>query len=218
MSGKYQTLRLVIGLAGVQMLLHVGMPDSLLALESQAIESQEAIESQYRLSPIVRDYPNPLYQAQANSDDLMDFEEDDALEPMDNGFNAIYVDNQGSVLGTFVYIPGAKLKVYASGQMVIEERDYTTRAEYYNNGRLREIGGVEFRYFNGGRIRSIGNVDFRYSNRGELTDVDNVHIKYANSGRVREIDGVRFEYERFGVIETISSVQTESGIRIVVVN
>lgn len=148
----------------------------------------------------------------------VDFEEDDALDQADEGFNAVYIDNLGNVLGTFVNIPGAKVKVYADGRIELEERDYTTEVDYRGDGRVMRIGDVTFSYFRNGRIRTIDDIDFSYSRNGRLRGIGDLEIRYFASGRLKEIDTVDFEYEPSGILRTISETQTDDGILIVVVN
>lgn len=157
----------------------------------------------------------PSYPTQTT----FDFE-DDTLRPSEEGFQAIYVDSVGNALGTFVTVPGARLKVYASGVVEIDQRDYTAEITYFDDGRLRRLGNTRFTYYNSGRIRTIDNIRFSYfASSGRLQRIDNVDFSYfASSGRLQRIDNVSFDYERSGVIRRISANQTHGGIRIVVVN
>ena len=201
MSSHGQILQLLVGVLSFQAVFHEGITQPL-TLESAApvVVSTRSVSARYQATSSI------------------DFTEDDALDQAFRGFNAIYIDNRGNVLGTFINIPGAKLKFYASGQIEIAERDYTTEVDFRSNATIRAIGDVQFLYSSAGRIRSIGGIDFRYSSNGRLRGIANVELRYSSSGRLKEIDTVDFEYESSGVIRTISSTQTEAGINIVVVN
>ena len=208
MNGKSKRLQWVASFICVQSFLFSGTAPDFLAVDS--IHSLRLISAS----------ASQRYQSQESSNDSIDFEEDDALDQSGRGINAIYVDNQGNVLGTFVNIPGAKIKVFASGEIEIEERDYTTEIDYHRDGRIREIGNARFRYYSNDRIREIGNIDFTYRRNGQLKRIDNLRFRYFVNGRIKEIDNVRFDYESASsnLIETISSPFTRGGIRIVIVN
>ncbi|MBD1919328.1 hypothetical protein [Phormidium sp. FACHB-77] len=60
----------------------------------------------------------------------VEFSPEDVLNPATAGFQAIYVDSVGNVLGAFFAIPGARLKIHANGLVEIDQRDYTTEANY----------------------------------------------------------------------------------------
>ncbi|MBD0269471.1 MAG: hypothetical protein ICV77_14405 [Cyanobacteria bacterium Co-bin8] len=151
-----------------------------------------------------------------------DFDEDAGLEQPEDIrtalFQAVYINRAGNLLGTFVNVPGGKIKVYASGQIEIEARDYTTEVTYYNNGRLRTVGNSRLTYFNDGRIRSIGRISFSYYGNGRLRTLGGLRFDYFNNGRLRDIDNVFFEYTSDGVIKRVSTSQTNSGIRVIVVD
>lgn len=149
---------------------------------------------------------------------LADFEEDNEFEQLGEGFHAIYVDRAGHVLGTFVNIPHAKIKVYASGQIEVVEHDYTVETEFNSDGQIRAIGSTNFSYFNNGRIREINDINFRYFSSGQLREIETTDFDYSSSGRLRKIENVRFNYDSLGLLETISATQTLNGIRIVVVD
>ena len=159
-----------------------------------------------------------LKQTQKSTQILVDFEEEDGLDDEGLGFHAIYVDREGNVLGTFVNVPGAKIKVYADGQIELESRDYTTEIDYYYDGDIRSIGNARFRYSSNGRIRTIGDTDFRYSRRGLFERVGNTELDYSSRGRLQKIEDVSFDYDRNGVIESIEARETQDGISIIVVN
>lgn len=159
-----------------------------------------------------------LIQTQKSTQILVDFDEEDGLDNEGPGFHAIYVDREGNVLGTFVNVPGAKIRVYADGQIELESRDYTTEIDYYSNGNIRSIGDTRFRYSTNGRLRSIGDIDFRYSRRGLFQRVGNTELDYSSRGRLQKIEDVSFDYDRNGVIESIEARETQDGIRIIVVN
>ncbi|MGD1856829.1 MAG: hypothetical protein ACFB2W_21555 [Leptolyngbyaceae cyanobacterium] len=152
------------------------------------------------------------------SQGLPDFDEDDEFEQAGEGIHAVYVDRAGNVLGTFVNIPNAQIKVYASGQIEITKQTYTVETNYGSDGQIRTIGRTRFRYFNNGRIREIDDIDFRYFNSGRLKRIANIDFSYFSSGRLRRIEQVRFRYSANDRLETISAAQTNSGIRIVIVN
>lgn len=211
MNVKFKRLQWVASFICVQALLFAGTAPNSIAVDS--LHSLRLIAASV----------SQRYQSQESSNDPIDFEEDDALDQSGRGINAIYVDNRGNVLGTFVNIPGAKIKVFASGEIEIEERDYTTEIDYYSDGRdgrIREIGNVRFRYYSNDRIREIGNIDFTYRRNGQLERIDALRFRYFANGRIKEIDNVRFDYESASsdLIETISSSYTQGGIRIVIVN
>ncbi|MBD2259468.1 hypothetical protein [Pseudanabaena sp. FACHB-2040] len=151
-----------------------------------------------------------------------DFDEDAGLEQPEDIrtalFQAVYVNRAGDVLGTFVNVPGAKIKVYASGQIEFEARDYTTEVTYYDNGRPRVIGNSRLTYYNDGSIRSIGGINFSYYNNSRLRNLGSLRFVYFNSGRLQNIDNVSFEYDSDGVLKRISASQTSSGIRVIVVD
>ena len=149
---------------------------------------------------------------------LPDFEDEDGFEQMDEDFHSIYVDRAGNVLGTFVNIPHAQIKVYADGQIAVSEQNYTVETTYYSDDQIRTIGRTRFRYFRNGRIREIDDIDFRYSSSGRLRAIGNVDFSYFSSGRLRKIEDVRFRYDSDNILETISADQTRNGIRIVVVD
>lgn len=200
-----QTLALTLGIACAQ------------ALFSSGIAAGQLTE----MSP--HPWTNTVAQADQNyriQDDFeaLDFDEEDDLETTEEGFQAIYVNQRGGVLGTFVTVPGARIKVYASGQIEIDKRDYTTEITYYNDGRIRTLGNAQFTYYTDGRIRTIDNTRFRYFGTGRLQSIDNIDFRYYNSGRLQSIDDVSFDYEPIGEIRSISSAETRRGIRIVVVD
>lgn len=149
---------------------------------------------------------------------LPDFEEEDGFEEAGEGFHAIYIDRAGNVLGTFVNIPNARIKVYANGYIVVDAQDYTVEMTHYSNGKIREIGRTRFRYFGNGRIREIDDIDFRYFSNGRLSAIESVDFDYFSSGRLKKIEEVRFRYDSNHLLETISADRTRSGIRIVVVD
>ncbi|PSN15338.1 hypothetical protein C7293_07550 [filamentous cyanobacterium CCT1] len=114
---------------------------------------------------------NQNYPTQAN------FEyQDDALELGEEGFQAIYIDALGNVLGTFVTVPGARLKVFANGQLTIDQRDFTTEITYFSNGRIRTLGDARFEYFSGGQISSINGIRFSYFTNGRLASIGDVRF------------------------------------------
>ena len=159
-----------------------------------------------------------LKQTQTPTGTLVDFDDDDGLDDEGEGFHAIYVDREGNVLGTFVNVPGAKIKVYANGQIELESRDYTTEVDYNSNGRIRTIGGARLRYFSNSRIRTIDGIDFRYSRNGLLERIGSTEIDYSSRGRLRRIEDVGFDYDRNNILESIDDNETRDGIRIIVVN
>ncbi|MEM6256476.1 MAG: hypothetical protein AAF821_26505 [Cyanobacteria bacterium P01_D01_bin.156] len=159
-----------------------------------------------------------LKSTQKSTQSLVDFNEEDGLDEEAIGFHSIYVDREGNVLGTFVNVPGAKIKVYADGQTELESRDYTTEIDYYSDGGIRSIGNARFRYSRNGRIQTIGGTDFRYNRRGLFQRVGDIEIDYSSRGRLQKIEDVSFDYDRSGMIESIESRETRNGIRIVVVN
>ena len=159
-----------------------------------------------------------LKQTQKSTQISVNFDEEDGLDDEGPGFHAIYLDREGNVLGTFVNVPGAKIKVYADGQIELESRDYTTEIDYYSDGDIRSIGNVRFRYSSGGRIRKIGDTDFRYSRRGLLQRIGDTELDYSSRGRLQKIEDVSLDYDRDGVIESIEARETRDGIRIIVVN
>lgn len=161
---------------------------------------------------------SPSAESLQLSQALPDFEDEDGFEEMGEGFHAIYVDRAGNVLGTFVNIPNAQIKVYANGEIVVAEQNYTVETTYYSDGKIRAIGRTRFRYFRSGRIREIYDIDFRYFRNGRLREIDNTDFGYLRSGRLRNIEDVRFRYDSDNLLETISDDQTRSGIRIVVVD
>jgi len=180
---------------------------ALFSLTARGLASTSAIAPTY-----------PSHQDQQVSQALPDFEVDDDLETAGEGVQAIYVDQVGNVLGTFVNIPGARIKVYANGEIAIDEQDYTQEIRYFSNGRIRTIGNAEFGYFSTGRIREIDGIAFSYFSSGRPRAVGNIDFEYFSSGRLAAIDNVRFEYDSTGQLETISAAQTSSGIRIVVID
>ena len=157
-------------------------------------------------------------QTQTSTETSVDFDDDDGLDDEGDGFHAIYVDREGNVLGTFVNVPGAQIKVYANGRIDLESRDYTTEVDYNSNGRIRTIGGARLRYFNNNRIRTIDGIDFRYSRNGRLERIGSTEIDYSSRGRLRRIEDVGFDYDRNNILESIDDNETRDGIRIIVVN
>lgn len=149
---------------------------------------------------------------------LPDFEEDDEFEQAGEGFHAIYVDRAGNVLGTFINIPNAQIKVYANGQIEVSEQNYTVETTYFSDGKVRAIGRTDFRYFRNGRIREIDDIDFRYFRSGRLREIENTDFDYLRSGRLQQIEDVHFRYDFNNLLETISADRTRSDIRIVVVD
>lgn len=203
MLNKNTAFRVIIGITCTQVLLNLGLFHR----------------------PQAPTYLAPWLSAIARADEhdalgegFLDFEEEDIPDLEENGFNAIYIDQQGDVLGTFVNVPGAKIQVYASGRIEIEERDYTTEFTYYTNGRLRTIGDARFTYYTDGRIRTIDDIRFTYYSDGRLREIGDVRFRYRSNGRLREIDDVSFDYETNGLIEQISDNETNNGIRIVIVD
>ncbi|MEM6840445.1 MAG: hypothetical protein AAF609_26890 [Cyanobacteria bacterium P01_C01_bin.120] len=149
---------------------------------------------------------------------LPDFEIDDGFEQAGEGFHAIYVDRAGNVLGTFVNIPNAQIKVYSSGHILVSEQDYTVETTYYSDGKIRLIGRTRFRYFRDGRIREIDDINFRYLNNGRLRAIEDIDFNYFSNGRLKKIEDIRFRYDSDNLLETISAAQTRTGIRIIVVD
>jgi len=163
---------------------------------------------------IAQPEPKPLLLGQA----LPDFEPDDGFEQTGEGFHAIYVDRRGNVLGTFVNLPNAQIKVYADGRIVVIEQDYTVETQYYSDGQIRTLGRTDFRYYRNERIRSIDDIDFRYFRSGRLRSIGSTDFDYSSSGQLQQIEDVRFRYDRDDLLETISAAETRRGIRIVVVD
>ncbi|MBD0337009.1 MAG: hypothetical protein ICV62_16090 [Cyanobacteria bacterium Co-bin13] len=163
---------------------------------------------------------NQCYQSTPTAQ--QNFDEDAGLEQPEDIttalFQAIYINRAGEVLGTFVSVPGARIKVYASGQIEIEARDYTTEVTYYNNGCPRTIGNSRLNYFSGGRIRSIDRINFTYYGNGRLRTLGGLRFNYFNSGRLQDISNVALEYDSDGMLKRISASQTNSGIRVIVVD
>ncbi len=157
-------------------------------------------------------YANQNYPTQTN----FEFQEED-LELAAEGFQTIYVDALGNVLGTFVTVPGARLKVYANGQVAIDRRDFTTEVTTFNNGRISAVGEARFEYFSTGRISSINGIRFSYFNSGRLQSIDDVRFSYFSQGQLQSIGDVSFNYERSGALRSISQNRTSDGIRIIVV-
>ncbi|MEA5451682.1 hypothetical protein VB780_24110 [Leptolyngbya sp. CCNP1308] len=157
-------------------------------------------------------YANQSYPTQAD----FEFQEED-LALAAEGFQTIYVDALGNVLGTFVTVPGARLKVYANGQIAIDRRDFTTEVTTFSDGRIRAVGEARFEYFSNGRVSNINGIRFSYFNSGRLQSIGDVRFSYFSRGQLQSIDDVFFDYERSGVIRSISQIQTSDGIRIVVV-
>jgi hypothetical protein len=123
----------------------------------------------------------------------------------------------GNVLGAFFAIPGARLKIYANGQLEIDQRDYTTEATYRRDGRLSTLGNTTFTYDSAGRLRSIDGTRFSYFSSGRLQAMGDVDFSYFSRGQLQRIEDVSFEYERSGTIRRISAEQTRDGLPIVVV-
>ncbi|MEM7794797.1 MAG: hypothetical protein AAF579_10125 [Cyanobacteria bacterium P01_C01_bin.118] len=157
-------------------------------------------------------------QAQPSSQNLVNFNDEDSLDDVDEGFNAVYVDREGNLLGTFVNVPGAKIKVYSDGQIELDSRDYTTEINYASDGDIRSIGRERLSYSSSGRIRRIGDTNFRYTSRGALRSIGDTTIDYSSRGRLQKIEDVSFDYDRDGMIESIEARETRDGIRIIVVN
>lgn len=163
-------------------------------------------------------WPDGMAYANQNYPTQTDFEfQENELELATEGFQTIYVDALGNVLGTFVTVPGARLKVYANGQLAIDRRDFTTEVTTFNNGRISAIGAARFEYFSNGRISSINGIRFSYFTSGRLQSIDDIRFSYFSRGQLQSIDDVSFDYERSGVLRSISQTQTSDGIRIVVV-
>ncbi|MFQ4134822.1 hypothetical protein PGN35_000725 [Nodosilinea sp. PGN35] len=149
----------------------------------------------------------------------VDFEfQPEALEPEREGLHAVYVDTAGNLLGTFVVVPGARLRIDATGQVEIDQRDFTTEATYFNDGRLRTLGDARFAYAINGRIRSIHGINFNYFSNGRLRAVGNTRLDYSRQGRLQRIADVSLDYDGSGTLRRINQNQTRDGIRIVVVN
>ncbi|MBT9316229.1 hypothetical protein [Leptothoe spongobia] len=168
-------------------------------------------------APVVNaDFPK---QTQDDVEFLVDFEEEDGLDHEKAGFNAVYIDREGNVLGTFVNVPGAKIKVYSDGRIELESRDYTTEVDYNSNGEIRSIGDARLRYFSGSnRVRAIDDIDFRYRRNGLVERIGNTEFDYSSRGRLRRIEDVRLNYDRNDILESIDDNKTQDGIRIIVVN
>lgn len=149
--------------------------------------------------------------------ELVEFRPEDVLNPAAAGIQAIYVDSVGNVLGAFFAIPGARLKIRANGLVEIDQRDYTTEANYRNDGRLRTLGDVELTYYSSGRLRSIDGTRFSYFSNGRPQSIGDVNFSYFSRGQLQRIEDVSFEYERTGTIRRISADQTRSGLPIVIV-
>ena len=188
--------RLVLGIAGAQ--IAVGISAS--------------------SNPLLTPWLSPVAQANQSYPTQASFEyQDNARELGEEGFQAIYIDALGNVLGTFVTVPGARLKVYANGQLTIDQRDFTTEITYFSNGRIRTLGDARFEYFSGGQISNINGIRLSYFSDGRLSSIGDVRFSYFSQGQLRSIDDVSLEYEPRGIIRSISQNQTDDGIRIVVV-
>jgi hypothetical protein len=146
----------------------------------------------------------------------VEFSLEDVPNPAAAGFQAIYVDSVGNVLGAFFAIPGARLKIHANGLVEIDQRDYTTEANYRTDGRLRTLGDVELAYDSSGRLRSIDGTRFRYFSSGRPQSMGDVDFSYFSRGQLQRIEDVSFEYERNGSIRRISADQTRDGLPIVI--
>jgi hypothetical protein len=175
------------------------------------------------LGPFAPSLPSSWYEAAAQSDlsypTQANFEfRPELLDPLDEGFQAIYIDLFGNVLGTFVTVPGARLKVYANGDVEIDQRDFTTEVTYFGNGRIRTVGNARFEYFNNGRIRRLHDINFSYFTNGHPQAIGNLRFTYFSQGRLHRIGNVAVDYERNGEIRRISQPQTSQGVRIIVVN
>ncbi len=171
-----------------------------------------ALVSLSALSPLL---PNSVARAVAQ----VDFEfEPEALDSEREGLRAVYVDTAGNLLGTFISVPGARLRVDASGQLQIDQRDFTTEVTYFNDGRIRTLGNARFTYATSGRIRSIHGINFNYFSSGRLSAVGNTQLSYSRQGRLQRVAEVSFDYDGSGALRRISQNQTRDGIRIVVVN
>ena len=157
-------------------------------------------------------------QNQREANVLPDFDEDDGLEQEETAFNAVYLDREGNVLGTFIDVPGARIRVYTGGSIEIETRDYTTGVDYYSDGQIRRIGNTRFRYSNSDRIRRIGETEFQYTRSGRFRQIGNVSFDYSSRGRLQQIENVDLDYDRDGILESIEDRETRNGVRIVVVN
>lgn len=146
----------------------------------------------------------------------VEFSSEDVLNPAASGFQAIYVDSVGNVLGAFFAIPGARLKIHANGLVEIDQRDYTTEANYRTDGRLRALGDVELTYDSSGRLRSIDGIRFSYFSSGRPQSMGNVNFHYFSRGQLQRIEDVSFEYERNGNLKRISADQTRDGLPVVI--
>lgn len=113
-------------------------------------------------------------------------------------------------------IPGARLKIHANGLVEIDQRDYTTEANYRTDGRLRTLGDVELTYDSSGRLRSIDGTRFSYFSSGRPQSMGDVDFSYFSRGQLQRIEDVSFEYERNGTIKRISADQTRDGLPIVI--
>lgn len=146
----------------------------------------------------------------------VEFSPEDVLNPAAEGFQAIYVDSVGNVLGAFFAIPGARLKIHANGLVEIDQRDYTTEANYRTDGRLRTLGDVELTYDSIGRLRSIDGTRFSYFSSGRPKSMGDIDFSYFSRGQLQRIEDVSFEYERNGTIRLISADRTRDGLPIVI--
>jgi hypothetical protein len=146
----------------------------------------------------------------------VEFSPEDVLNPAADGFQAIYVDSVGNVLGAFFAIPGARLKIYANGLVEIDQRDYTTEANYRSDGRLRTMGDVELTYDSSGRLRSIDGTRFSYFSSGRPQSMGDIDFSYFSRGQLQRIEDVSFEYDRNGTLKRISADQTRDGLPIVI--
>ncbi|WP_035990903.1 hypothetical protein [Leptolyngbya sp. KIOST-1] len=164
------------------------------------------------LSPLV---PDAVASAVAQAD----FEfQPESLDPEREGLEAVYVDTAGNLLGTFVMIPGARLRVDASGQIEVERRDFTTEVTYFNDGRIRTLGNALFVYATSGRIRSVHGINFNYFSSGRLRAVGHTLLNYSRQGRLQRIADVSLDYDSSGALRRISQNQTRDGVRVVVIN
>ncbi|MFQ4139230.1 hypothetical protein PGN35_023240 [Nodosilinea sp. PGN35] len=143
----------------------------------------------------------------------VEFSPEDVLNPAAAGFQAIYVDSAGNVLGAFFAIPGARLKIHANGLVEIDQRD---EANYRTDGRLRTLGDVELTYDSTGRLRSIDGTRFSYFSNGRPQSMGDVDFSYFSRGQLQRIEDVSFEYERNGTLKRISADQTRDGLPIVI--
>jgi|GEM_PF-6037053 len=142
---------------------------------------------------------------------------------------SIHVAETGLLVGACMWLGNAMLAIYEGGEIELVQREAGANINYYNSGKIQNIGNLAFDYYpnsgnRAGKIRLIGNLYFDYypnngsSRSDKLRSVGNLYFDYYpngdnNSGKIQRIGDVNFQYLSNGIMESQGQI---SGVKIVI--